>query len=224
MAKLVIGIFLLFFLAANFSSVSAKTPTLTKSELREQRLERIQELKEERLNLIEQKKEQIQEKIEVRRATQEARLTQIRIQNIKKFWERLKLRLLATIDRLERLIERMESRIAKIEAQNESLDTSEAQDAIEEAKENLDAAKAKLEATDINFEDLITSSDPKEAFKLVRETISDVKMDLVETHRLLVHAIGSLKGLRVGNSENVATPSAEPSLEPTDTPTATPTI
>ena len=45
---------------------------------------------------------------------------------------------------------------------------------------------------------MLENDDPKEAFLVIKNTIKEIKSDLVEVHQLLVHLIGDIKGLRVG--------------------------
>ena len=70
---------------------------------------------------------------------------------------------------------------------------------INSAKSLLDEAKANLDAAQASLEDVLASQDPKDAFGIIRETISEVKNQLKEVHSILVHTIGNIKGLRVGN-------------------------
>jgi hypothetical protein len=78
----------------------------------------------------------------------------------------------------------------------------------------------------LEVESFLDNDDPKTAFAEVREIIQQIKVNLIEVHRTLVHVIGDIKGLRVG-TEVKPSPSPEPSPvvtpEPTETPTPTPT-
>jgi hypothetical protein len=130
-------------------------------------------------------------------ATREARLSLVRRERIRAFWGRMLTRIEAMVERLERLIARMEARIGQIEALDENIDTSVAKDDIAEAKKLIVDIKADLETAKTQLEQVIGSEDPKAAFKDVINTVQGIKTNLIEVHRLLVHAIGSIKGLRV---------------------------
>lgn len=158
----------------------------------------IQERFENRKLLLEQKKEEIKERIEQKRATRQAQLTEKRRERIRSFFNRLVQRINAAIDRLDQLINRIESRLGKIE--DEEIDVASIQEVVDEAKALLDVSKASLAATQDSLEDVLSNEDPKEAFEVVRATIKDIKNNLQEVHQLLVHVIGDIKGLRVGNN------------------------
>ena len=108
--------------------------------------------------------------------------------------------------RLEKLIGRIERRIAVIESSNEDLDTTQPQADIAEAKALLDESQTSLQAAQDDIEAVIGNPDPKAAFKQVIDTIGGIKKNLVEIHRLLVQAIGDIKGLRVGTPTETPTP------------------
>ena len=152
-------------------------------------------------------REQVQAKNEERKATIAARLTEVRRERIRNFFNRLVKRLEAAIIRLERLITRIESRIAKIEAADEDIDTSPITEQVNDAKVKLGDAKTELQEVKDVFESLLTSDDPKEVFETVREKIMNIKEDLIEIHRILVHVVGDIKGLRVGATSS---PGASP--------------
>ncbi|MBI4153393.1 hypothetical protein HY503_00115 [Candidatus Woesebacteria bacterium] len=141
-------------------------------------------------------RQQIQVRNEERRATMEARLTLIRRERLRNFFNRLIRRLEAAIARLERLIARIESRIAKMEG--EDIDTAPITKQVNDAKALLADAKEELAKTKDNFEDLLSSDKPRVVFKQVRENIGNIKKMLKEVHRILVHVVGDIKGLRVG--------------------------
>lgn len=142
--------------------------------------------------------------VEVRRATVAAKLNLIRRERIRTFWGRMLTRIEAAIERLEKLIGRMESRIEIIKETDASLDTAPAEADIASAKDLLDQAKADLQTAKDAFEDMLASEEPKDAFAQVIESVRQIKKNLVEIHRLLVQAIGNIKGLRV------ATPTPTP--------------
>lgn len=153
---------------------------------------------EERREMVEQRRLELMQKIEEKKATREARLTEVRQQRIRLFWGRLKRRLLAAMDRLERLIERIESRLTKFEEANPDLDTASIHNELDEAKEMLEVARTECEAADATIDEILESEDPKAAFEEIREAVMTIKMQLIEIHRILVMVIGDIKGLRVG--------------------------
>ncbi len=145
-------------------------------------------------------REQVQTRNEERKATITARLTEVRRERIRNFFNHLVRRLEAAIVRLERLITRIESRIAKIEEADEDIDTAPITEQVNDAKTKLGSAKTELQEVKDVFETLLTTDSPKEVFETVREKIMNIKDALIEVHRILVHVIGDIKGLRVGQT------------------------
>lgn len=135
---------------------------------------------------------------EVRKATATARIASIRRERIRAHWARMVTRIETMIARLEKLIERMERRIAIIESADEDIDTTQPAADIGEAKDLLGEVQANLQAAKDDIEEVVGSPDPKATFQEVIDSIQTIKKDLIEVHRLLVHAIGEIKGLRVG--------------------------
>ncbi len=186
---------------------------------REARREEIRQRIEERIEI------RIQER-EEKRATREARFAEIRKARITAFFGHLTKRLEALVERLNILISRIESRLDKIAEANEDIDTTSIQANIQEAKDLLAETEDYLSVLEV--ESFLDNGDPKTAFAEVREIIQQIKVNLIEVHRILVHVIGDIKGLRVG-TEVKPSPSPEPSPvvtptpEPTETPTPTPT-
>lgn len=171
------------------------------------------------------KRVEVQQRVQERRATLQAQLTERRRELIRAFFNRMVRRIEAAIARLETLIERIESRIAKLEAAGE--DMTDVKEQVEDAKDKLAAAEDDLQDAKDGLEDVLTSDDPKEAFAEVRDLIRGVVRQLIEVHRILVQVIGDIKGLRVGQLEASPTPTATaiptPSPSPSPSPTATPT-
>lgn len=163
------------------------------------RLEIQKRLEEKRL-LIEKKREEIRNRIQVRQATRTARLQARNKVRIRTLYGRIEIRLNAAIERLNRLIERIETRLAIYKNNNPDLDFDSIESDIETAKDLLAQASASLEALKTNLEDVLASEDPKQGFAVIRESVKEIKDNLVEAHRLLVHIIGDIKGLRVGNT------------------------
>lgn len=155
-----------------------------------------------KIQAINEQKEQIQIRIEDKRASIAAKLQVANQERIRAYFGILIQRVEATIERLELLISRMEARLVIFSEQYPEEDITQIQADIEAAKDLLMEAKADIEAAEESLEDVLTSEDPKEAFQIVKETILDIKSNLVDVHSLLVHALGDIKGLRVGATEN----------------------
>ncbi len=196
---------------------------------REEKKMEVQERIEDKKEALEEKREEMRKRVEERKATKEAEIKEKRGERIKHYWELLGKRIQATIERLEKLIGRIESRLAKIKEANPEKDFSSVEANIKEAKELLADAEAKYDEAGDALEDLLESEDPKNAFKKLREDIKDIKDILSKVHRILVHVIGDIKGLRVGQTGNqpevspTITLTTTPTLTPTPTPTPTPT-
>ena len=166
----------------------------------------------------------VKERVAVKKAEVKARLSAQRQRLIKAFFERMVKRVEAAIARLEKLISRIESRLDKIEA--EGTNVTDIRASVNQAQLKIDQAKTDLNIAQAAIEELLSAEDPKEAFVAVRKTIKEIKMNLIEAHRILVHLIGNIQGLRAGQEEKkpkgTATPTEEPT--PTTTPTPLPTI
>lgn len=146
----------------------------------------------------------VKELIPTKKAEIKARLTEKRQQLIRQFFQRMVKRLEAAINRLEKLILRIESRLAKLESQGE--DVSKIKTEIADAKTKLDETKTDLGLAKSKLETVLESDSPKEAFKEVKNLIKGVKTQLIEVHRILVHVIGDIKGLHVGQITPKPTP------------------
>lgn len=182
---------------------------------REARREEIRQRIEERIEIRTQEREE-------RRATREARLAETRRARISAFFDHLTKRLEALLERLGILIDRIESRLDKIAEAGEDIDTASVEADIEEAKDLLAETEDLLSALDVEI--FLENEDPKAAFAEVRERIQEIKLNLIEVHRILVHVIGDIKGLRVGTEGKPSpTPAATPTPEPTESPEPSPT-
>lgn len=181
---------------------------------REARREEIRQQIEERILIRTQEKEE-------RRATREARLAEIRKARITAFFNHLTRRLEAFLERFSILISRIESRLDKIAQADEDIDTTSVEADIQEAKDLLVATEDLLSV--LGVEILLENDDPKAAFAEVKEKIQEIKLNLVEIYRILIHVIGDMKGLRIG-TEVKPSPSPEPSLVVTPTPEPTETL
>ncbi len=205
------------------SSTSQITPKISVSQT-EQRIE-----KQEMLKKL---KAQVAEKREIKKASIAAKLTEKRRVNVERFWQQMVRRLEAAIDRLDRLVQRIESRVDKLQESNPDVNTSAIESQLSEAKTKLGTAKAKLAALSEVVETALDSESPKDAFGVVSTGIKDVKKLLKEVHTILVHVIGDVKGLRVGDEDlNDLSPTVKisptisltPTLTPTPSPIPTPT-
>src|SRR3990172_3773103 len=198
MSKVAIAVlsFISFFLLS--SSVIAQTSTPRKSQ-QVRRLEIQQEIEDKKEALQERLKD-LQEREVERKATREAMFTELRQNRIRAYWQRLSARLLATIERLEKIIARIESRIAKIEESDPKVNTSSIKTDLEEAKKSLANIQLEMNLANTIFEEMLVSDNPKVVFKEVRITIQKIRKELVEVHRLLVGVITKIKGLRVGQA------------------------
>lgn len=198
------------------SSASQFTPKISVSQT-EQRLE-----KQEMLKKL---KAQVSEKRETKKASIAAKLTEKRRVNIERFWQQMVGRLEAAINRLDRLVQRIESRVDKLQETNPEINTSAIESQLSEAKTKLGTAKTKLAALSEVVETALDSENPKDAFEVVSTGIKEVKKLLREVHSILVHVIGDIKGLRVGNEDlNDLSPTVKlsPTVSPTLTLTPTP--
>jgi hypothetical protein len=158
----------------------------------------IQNRIELRRELSETRREEIKQRILDKRATVSARLQEQRKVRIRNLFSLMVRRLNAAIERLDGLIVRIESRLTKIESENPDLDTTSIHSELESAKSKLNEAKANLDAAEASLPDVLSSQDPKQSFTILRETITDVKNQLIEIHRILAKLIGDIRGLRIG--------------------------
>jgi len=194
-------IFLGLFLAFG-STLTSAISTEDKKEIMESRLEL-------RKQLVDEKKEEIKLRIEQKRATRQAQLTERKQVRVRTYFGRLNNRFEAVISRLEVLIQRIESRIEKL-AEDPDVYTGDVEDQLLEAKDLLLEVEAELEAANASFEDVLDANDPKMAFEVVKETIMDLKSKLKDVHSILVHVIGDVRGLHEGlGNARTSTDSAE---------------
>lgn len=158
---------------------------------------------QQRLELREEKLLEIQNRIqnrELKTASREARLTELRQNLIKKYYLQMSKRLWATIDRLDVLITRIDARIKIFDAETDD-DLTAVNTDINQAKSLLTETRAILVSSDGMIDTATLSGSPKESFDLIKLNIQEIKDDLKEVHGLLVHVIGDLEGLRVGTTE-----------------------
>jgi len=227
MKKLFKILFPFFFLFLIISPILARQDRPATPSATHPRYEKLEEARER----VRERKETIRLEIQERRATRAARLAERRKERIRVFFTRLKRRMQAAINRLERLIARIKSRLSRIEAADEDIDTAPIRETLDGAEDKLASASAALTQAQTSLEDILDANDPKEAFTDVRDLIKEIKEQLKETHQILVHVIGDIKGLRVGQGDAQpevtpapeVTPSPSPSPEITPSPEATPT-
>lgn len=175
---------------------------------------RIIEKQTEMQQIREEKKQEIQQRLEEKRATREARreeikqrLSERRRKIVQKFWQRMYRRFSAAISRIEKLITRIESRLAIIKKNNKDTDTKTIETEIAEAKNLLNTASASLSALNDKINTaLLDSENPREDFKIVKADIIEIKDKLIKVHRILVHIIGDIKGLRIETIKTTVSP------------------
>lgn len=181
---------LVFPVLAQETNTPTTSPVITRQEKLQEIRTRVREKIEARHKLIKD-----------RRATVAARLTTRRQETIKFFFKRLAKRLQAAINRLRRLIARIESRLAKIEFAEDGINTTDVKATLVTAKEKLDESETALAEVQAGFKDVLANENPKEAFSDIKDLTQGIKRQLIEVHRLLVHVIGNIKGLRVSQGE-----------------------
>ncbi len=104
----------------------------------------------------------------------------------------------AAVGRLNKLIDRIESRIDKIKTEDPSKDLTNVTNQIDTAKTKLAATQTKIDTLKTDLDSILASDTPKEAFRSLVKKVVEIKKDLNSVHRILVHVIGDIKGLRVG--------------------------
>lgn len=189
-------IFISFCFILVFPVLAQETNTPTTSPVIA-RQEKLQEIRTRVREKIETRHQLIQE----HRATITAQLTERRQERVRFSFNRLTKRFQAATSRLRRLTARIDSRLAKIEAEGEEVDTTDVKVTLATTKEKLSEAETALAEAQAGFGDTLNSENPEEAFADVKDLIKGIKQQLVEAHRLLVHLIGDIKGLRVGQEE-----------------------
>lgn len=214
MRKILIFSFLL--LALSITSVSAQDASPSAYPIRNRDRERINEMELKREELqnrielrqqeLEAKKERLMARNQEKKATMEAKLLQIRKTQVTKLFGITYKRYMAAITRLEKLIVRINSRLAIYKSNNPDVDVTDIETQIASATTMLAEAKTALEAVKTNLPTVLESDTPKESFSVLKEELGAVKEQLKEVHSILVHVIGDIKGLRVGNTYNSTTP------------------
>lgn len=169
---------------------------------------------EAKIEAREEKLLQIREAKQIKTASREAKLNSLKQNLVKKYYNNMSKRLWATIERLEKLITRIDARIAIVDAETDK-DLTKINADVASAKTLLTDTKTLLTSSDNMIDTVIASNNPLEAFKILKENISDIKLNLKEIHRLLVKVIGDIQGLRVGTTK--LTPGISPTAIPTQT-------
>jgi hypothetical protein len=160
-----------------------------------------------------------------KKASIEAKLSDKKKNIISNYWQRLVKRINSSIDRLDKLTQRIESRLLIIETKNPSKDTTPIHSQLNEVKTKLTDAKTKLSALNTVVTESLNSEKPKETFLVIKDGIKEVKSILMDVHKVLVHIIGDIRGLHVGEEDlNENTPTITSSVTPTLTLTPTPSV
>ncbi len=128
---------------------------------------------------------------------------------VEKRYNKIINRFQATIERLENIITRMETRIAKIKSESvtaKAPDTTVAEKAIADAKKFIADAKLLMatmkihsDGADNTYANASTTKEFKGHFADLQKITKSTKKLLNQAHTSLTKAIGSLKGLRVGD-------------------------
>lgn len=142
------------------------------------------------------------EEARARKNTALANAAEKRKANIAKYLKNMVARLRAYVIRIEKLIARIESRLTKIAAEDPTKDLSKIKTDVEKAKSILTKTKDKITDLEGMETEILASTTPKETFKKVKAKVAAIRKDLKDVHLLLVHVIGDIKGLRVGESKN----------------------
>jgi len=102
------------------------------------------------------------------------------------------------IERLNKLVTKIESRLAKIKADDPAKNVTAIETQIKNAKDKLALVPAKIDTLKTDFDAMLASTTPKDLFKTVLADAKAIKSDLKDVHKILVHVIGDIKGLRIG--------------------------
>lgn len=202
MRKLTVLILTLFVLSA--PQVIFASTGVSNRITQQTRLEAQIEAREEKLLQLQ---ENVQVRNQVRTASKEAKLNQLKQGIVKKYYQQMSDRMWATIERLDTLILRIENRVAIVDSQTDKDLTKIIAD-VTKAKTLLSDTKLLLTSSDKMIDTVIASNTPKDAYAILRANIVDIKTNLKEVHRLLVKVIGDIEGLHVGEAK--ITPAVTP--------------
>lgn len=179
-----------------------------RGEIRENVLERIKNHRELLNELRTERRERI--------ASFEAKFSEARKENIRKYFRVMVRRMEAAIARLEKLMGRIDARIASLKG--EGKDVSSLESDVTEARGLIANVKILLSEAKANLETVLSSGDPKEQFKTVKASLKEVKDTLKTVHRLLVRVvvgIAQLEGYKGVSVTLTPTPTPEASPSPT---------
>jgi hypothetical protein len=192
--KKIVFVFLLIFVGFTPNLISASNVNANRANIKTKIVEKI-EAREAKLLQIQDK---FQNKIQIKTASREAKLSHIKQSLIRKYYQQMSTRLWATVERLETLVSRIEARITIVDAETDKDLTSITSD-VEKAKSLLNDTKVLLTSSDSMIDSVLNSNSPKDAFTILKSNITDVKTNLREVHKLLVKVIGNVSGLHLGN-------------------------
>jgi hypothetical protein len=141
---------------------------------------------------LREKQIELKKEAELRKEEKRKEIIEKRNERIKAYTERIVKRYNIALDRIEKLGNRIDSRIEKFE--EKGIDVTEvrilkaiAEDQILIARENINNIKTAMEKA-------LEAENPKEAFEIVRQMMSDAKSSIKDAHLSLVEMIKALKG------------------------------
>lgn len=150
------------------------------------------------------KRVEVKTEIKSRVEERKEKLSNIRQERIRSSFGKMVVKMEATLERLTKLTEKMETRITKIkESDKNNKDTEIVTLNVAKAKILLSSTETDLVNLKNKLEKLVSSDDPKTVFLEVKSLFETIKNNLKEVHQLLVHSIGSIKGLRTGDSNKI---------------------
>lgn len=112
---------------------------------------------------------------------------------VKNLLSNIENRMLASVNRFERIITRVESRMKKLES--EGMDVQNARASLEIAKMEIDSAKTILAQTgDADIDVVVDDTSPREKFAALREKIKTILSHIKNAHEALRNTVLILKG------------------------------
>lgn len=166
-----------------------KNSTSTKRETAEQVRDLRQDLQED----VKARNEEAREKIKDERAHIRDLKEERRREQAKKHFDHMVARMVAHIERLEKLADRIDSRIKKFEATGR--DMTKAKQLLVTAEAKISAAKSALETFKTEGSAIvatIASTTPKDTLKNLKSLADVVEKAIKEAHRALVDAVNSM--------------------------------
>lgn len=177
--------------------------------------ENVQERKENIKANVQERRENIKENAQERRTAVRENVAERRKAIIRNHFNRMMKRLEAALERGKKLGDRIQSRIEKAKANGKN--TAKAQTALDKARAAWQEAKAALEEAKSKLEGVLSSTDPKAAFKEVHDLVVKARDKIKAVHAALVDAVTALKGLGEGRrSGSSVAPTTNPA--PVSTP------